>query len=416
MMLRSEMIKNLPGNAWWLVLAVPLLLPFSNSYTYMTGIFAIGGVVVALRHRDMIWSFDATRCLVLLFLSLWLPMLLAVPDAAAFNHSLKSTLGYLHFLPATLFMIWLMRDDEGGRRVQIGLTLLLAIWSFDAVFQYIAGYNLLGYPYGEKRVTGIFYPRKTLGIVLAAFAPIYLITIYTYIRNRGTAWLLAPLLITAILLSGSRASWLMLGIALVYAAWRMRDAIKQMSGRVFNVRILLIIVLVVAAVASSPYHVKRFNLDSLQSGMHPRVELWGLAYVIWKDHWLNGVGVRGYRYVVPEYTPPDGRLVSITSGLGRTHPHLMLAEIAAETGVIGIAGFVLFWWVLFLFMRRLSKDTLWRVMPCVVTLIIIMLPLNAHKAFYSTFYSTILWWMIAVLLAATLSHKKSSGTDIERNT
>ncbi|MGH8119896.1 MAG: hypothetical protein ACRESK_04705, partial [Gammaproteobacteria bacterium] len=209
MMLRAGINKGWPRNAWWLVLAVPFLLPFSNTYTYVTGLFAIGGMAVVVCYWREIWTSDATRCLIVLFLALWLPMLFALPDAAALNHSLKSTLGYLHFLPAALFMFWLMRDEEGGRRIQIGLTLLLAFWSFDALFQYIAGYNLLGFPYGEKRVTGMFYPKKTLGIVLAAFAPIYLTTIYTSIRSQGTAWLLVPLLIMAILLCGSRASWLM---------------------------------------------------------------------------------------------------------------------------------------------------------------------------------------------------------------
>jgi len=403
--LRSVIIKNLPRKAWWLVLAVPVLLPFSNSYTYVTGIFAIGGIIVAVCYRRAIWSSDASRCLVFLFLALWLPMLIALPDAASPNHSLKSTLGYLHFLPAAYFMCWLMRDAEGGRRVQIGLTLLLAFWSFDLLFQYIVGFNLLGYPYEGKRVTGMFYPQRTLGIVLAAFAPIYLTSILFFIRNYKMAWLLVPLLIAAIFLSGSRASWLMLGIALVYAAWRMRKEIMRVAWRNMTARLLLGFVIVITAVASSSYHLKHFSIDALERGMHPRVELWNSAYKIWKDHWLNGIGVRGYRYIMPlpEYVTeaPGKHIVSRKTGLGQSHPHLILAEIAAETGVVGLAGFVLFWIVLIHYLRRQLPDLRWQVMPCVVTLAVIMLPLNSHKAFYSTFYSTNVWWMIALLLAAS---------------
>lgn len=398
-------IKDIAGNAWWLVLAVPVLLPFTNLSTYVMGVFAIGGVVVAIRQWPEIRTANAVRCLLYLFLALWLPMLMALPDAANFEHSLKSTLGYMHFLPAALFMVWLMQGEHNTRRVFVWFTLLLALWSFDALLQYFTGYNILGFPYEERRVTGMFYPKRTLGIVLAGFAPIYFTTIQTSLRDYRMAWLLAPLLVTAILLAGSRASWLMLGIALVYAAWRMHDGIRRVPLRNLAVNLLLGSIFVITIVASSPYHLKHFSIDTLERDMHPRVELWNSAYKIWKDHWLNGIGVRGYRHVMPmpEYVAvaPGKHIVSPTTGLGQPHPHLILAEIAAETGVIGLAGFILFWIVLVRYLGSLPPETRWKVMPCVVTLAVIMLPFNAHKAFYSTFYATNIWWMVALLLAAS---------------
>ena len=405
MILRGARIKDMPDKIWWMVLAVPVLLPFSNIATYVMGIFAIGGIIIAIHQWRKIWSSDAARCLFVLFLCLWIPMLLALPDAASLQHSLKSTLGYLHLMPAALFMLWLMRDKEGSRHLQIWFTLLLAFWSFDILFQYITGFNLLGFPYEGKRVTGMFYPKSTMGIVLAAFSPIYFTTLQTSMRKSRFAWFLAPLLVIAILLSGSRASWLMLGIALVFAVWRMRDDLRLSSWRSMTARFLVGVVIVISIVASSSYHLKHFSLDALERGMHPRVELWTSAYKIWKDHWLNGIGVRGYRYVMPlpEYVTmaPGKHIVSPKTGLGQPHPHLILAEIAAETGMMGIAGFVLFWITLIRYLRRLSPDMQWKLMPCVVTLVVIMLPLNAHKAFYSTFYSTIVWWMISLLLASS---------------
>jgi len=400
------MIVSGRDQALWIALAVPITLPFSNISTYVMGILAVGGIVIAIYHRRKILTSGTIRCLFILFLCIWLPMVIALVDAVEMAHSLKSTLGYLHFLPATLFLFWLMRDIDGSKRIQFWFTLLLALWSFDAILQYLIGFNILGFPYDGKRITGLFYPSYTLGIVLAAFAPLYFATIQTSIRDYKTAYLLATLLIVAVLLSGSRASLLMLGIALLYTGWRLRKKISQTPLRILTTRILFCFILVAIVVASSQYHIKRFSIYKLESGIQPRVEMWNSAYKIWKDNWMNGIGIRGYRYILPDYIMHDKgkyKIVSKKTGLGQTHPHLILAEIGVETGIIGITGFILFWFVLICYVRYLSPELCWSLMPCVVTLAVIMLPLNAHKAFYSTFYSTIIWWMTSVMLAATLS-------------
>jgi len=405
-----------PGRdqAWWIALAVPATLPFSNIATYVMGISAIGGMIIAVRNWREILTSSATRCLFLLFLCIWLPMIIALMDAVETAHSLKSTLTYLHFLPATLFLFWVIRDAEGSRRIQIWLTLLLALWSIDALFQYLAGFNLLGFPHDEKRVTGVFYPSHTLGIVLAAFAPLYFATIQTSIRDYGIAWLLVPLLIAAILLAGNRSAIPMLGIALLYAAWRLKYEVNRVSRHALAVKILIGFILIAAVAAGSHNHLQRFSINKFEKSMHPRVEMWRSAYEIWKDNWLNGIGVRGYRYVLPDYVSQGAgnrKIVSKKTGLGQTHPHLMLAEIGVETGVIGITGFILFWFVLIQYVRYLSPALLWGLMPCVVTLAVIMLPLNVHKAFYGNFYSIIIWWVIAVMLAATVPERlTNSGT------
>ena len=48
---------------------------------------------------------------------------------------------------------------------------ILAIWVLDGIVQFTSGTGLLGFPYEKSRLTGVFYPKYTLGVALAVLAP-----------------------------------------------------------------------------------------------------------------------------------------------------------------------------------------------------------------------------------------------------
>ena len=69
-----------------------------------------------------------------------------------------------------------------------------------------------------------------------------------------------------------------------------------------------------------------------------------VAYSIFKEHPVNGIGPRGFRFVYHEYAKLDDDNIETKSdrlnylfslNLPPTHPHLLILEVLAETGVIG---------------------------------------------------------------------------------
>src|SRR5690606_10686377 len=68
------------------------------------------------------------------------------------------------------------------------------------------------------------------------------------------------------------------------------------------------------------------------NAIEQRVELWESALRVSREHWINGIGVRGYRFM--ERTEDVDNLTPVISETTRlsTHPHQITLEIFLETG------------------------------------------------------------------------------------
>jgi O-antigen ligase len=127
-----------------------------------------------------------------------------------------------------------------------------------------------------------------------------------------------------------------------------------------------------------------------------RLTLWRTGARIFADHRLIGIGPRGFRHIYARYAAPDDFWIKRIGG-GQTHPHQFMLEIAIETGVIGLAAFIVFYGLL---LRLLARPTLGRVVPVwLLGAAVAWLPLNAHLAFYGAYWSTLAWLLLAVGLA-----------------
>ena len=127
-----------------------------------------------------------------------------------------------------------------------------------------------------------------------------------------------------------------------------------------------------------------------------RLTLWRTGARIFVDHWLTGIGPRGFRHVYAEYAQADDFWIK-RIGKGQTHPHQFLLEIAVETGVIGLLAFVLFYgrlWRLLCSRSEGGVAPLW-----LLSALVAWLPLNAHLAFYGAYWSTLAWLVLAMGLA-----------------
>ena len=146
------------------------------------------------------------------------------------------------------------------------------------------------------------------------------------------------------------------------------------------------------------------NYQEIDKATSHRLSLWRTAINIFKSNWLNGVGPRGFRYIYEQYAEKDDWWIR-HGATGQTHPHQTTLEIAAETGVIGIIGYLLFWIALYLYYHRPDIDH--TEIPWAIAITVAMFPLNPHMEFYGSYWASLYWWLICTGLGLSLSQKKS---------
>ncbi len=393
--------------AWLLIFSFLLLLPF-KLYEVPMGIMALIGLARLARAPRAAWQDPALRLMWLLFFCIWVPMLLSLTDAVNVNRALSTTLGFLRFPLAGIFIIQTLRAPQTWERLWLGVILLIGFWCVDGLIQLIAGVNLLGHPYDGTRLSGIFYPKLTLGIVLATLSPLYFAGLRRYLGQYRYAWLLAVPLLIVVFFAAQRAAWVVLALAtMVYVAYLLYTSTRA-RGNAPTAAVLILLIAGATGLWSleQPGFSSRVSItlkslsgdyEDVNQASSLRLPIWRTALNMAQAHWINGVGPRGFRYVYRGYASADDPFLA--SGGPPTHPHQMLIEIATETGVFGVLGYLLFIALFTRRMLRLAAEQRHLLFPMWLAVLLAMFPINTHMAFYASYWSSITWWLILLALA-----------------
>ena len=396
-------------NHGWILVASALLLLCTETLSLVAlAVMAALGIYQVCRNPYPVCRDRSVRVLAILFLCLWLPQLVSLPGAVNLERSARIALLYPLYLFCGIFILRELARPGNLPRLSLALLVIVVFWCVDALIQYATGTNLFGYPYSDGMLSGMFYPKLRLGIILAVLVPVALETARNVNRDSLYPWLLLIPFTVVVLLSGRRSAWLMLIIGLsaylplvfISLSSRARYIIAgalcvavALVGTVFykspdiNRRIVLL-----TGILSSEYQAERAT--------SMRTPIWDTARNMIQDNWLNGVGPRGFRYAYRDYAEEDNYFVRQGQD-GQTHPHLVFLEIAVETGVTGLVGLILFYLTLLRYWWRGRHSTIsgaWT-----AALLAATFPLNAHLAFYGSYWSGFLWLLSACVLAAILS-------------
>jgi O-antigen ligase len=393
---------------WLLIFAFVLLLPTNASSMVPMTVMAVIGFYQLTQRPIEVWCDPVQRLLGILFLCIWLPMILSLIDAVYLPRSLYTVFSFLLYFPASIFMIREARKRDVQDKLLIAITIIVAFWCIDAMIQLLIGRDLMGYPLIQGNVTGLFYSKFRLGHVLAALSPLFFEGIRRYVVNYRWAWLLIVLLILTVLFTGRRVAWIMFATAAaIYAIYLYRIGFWKYWKKPILVVGVSVMLLIPASLFYAPFLQRVEQTLGLFSGDYQainaatsdRLPLWNTALAITADHWLNGVGARGFRYICQEYAPKEA-LSADSQPIGcSTHPHLMLLEVTAEAGFLGVIGYILFGWFLWHHVRKLPFEGRCYVVPWSLAVLVAMSPFNAHLAFYGSYWSSISWWLITLTLA-----------------
>jgi len=386
--------------------AVLVLLPFGrSSEAAVLLLLVLGAWLIA--YRVPVVRGDASRLLIALFACWWIPQLISAFDAVAPARTWPALGVALRLLPIAIVAAWALGEDDWRERVALVMAAIVAIWTLDALVQGLLGVGLRG-RMGADRVSGIFGDTNLkLGPILAILTPWPL---HVALRRFGKpiAVLVWALIAVAVLFAGTRGGWVAFGVVSAAFAWRLAPRGRDLAW-VAIAFLLAIGALTTIAMRTSSVFAERVdrtlraidgNTADYDYALAGRLPIWRNAVAMSKAHPVNGVGMRGFRFAYPEFAPPDDPWLDADGTQGANHPHQLVLETAAETGAIGIAGWLTLLAIAFLAWRRAPPEARARAWPAGIALLAMCWPFNTHFAFYSSFWGLLSWWLAAYYAAA----------------
>lgn len=381
-----------------LVLGGPFLLfPFSRSFYVFFVAILVWGLIEA---RGTLWrQVQAPRLALLAFA---LPILFTVlgwtlfkggPNPDWFGKIGVILLGSL----LALATITLSRDERIPSLAGAVISLAVGSWIIDGVLQLATGHSVdcrgeLSACFTDDRVSLYFGDRAKLGYYMGLM--IFFPACWLIGRRQLLAGIAVLLAGGAVALAGgSRFSMLAFFLGMLVLALTL---VSQMRASL-RLRLLLAaglplmgLLLGVAFYGLNPAFQERVatTLVGFQGMDHAawnralsgRLDIWEPLLAMLRDNWLFGVGPGTLDAGIRPYLA-EGNLFA---DLKIFHAHHVLLDVAAATGVLGLAAFLAFYaWVAREFLRacRAPVDLRW---AALLVFLLMWFPLNSPNGFYAS--------------------------------
>ncbi len=413
------MIKHLlshPNTPIFLIWSCLLLLPFGRTAEIPGGIMAIVAAVMLYR-REISISRQGYRLFTLTFIAIWIPMLLSVVDADVATKAAKSTLGYLRFYLAGLFIIWVLQHRAQRNLLIKLISLLLLFWIGDALLQLWLGKDLFGHGLIASRLNGIFGTTLMLGIMTAILSPF----LFSWCKEHfHIAFLPAiGLALFIVIAAGSRASLVLFSLIMTAYFISHLQSHKKAAIPLIMVALIAVGAISILSYQYSPSIANRVDRTLLLfSGERKQIDLalsfrlpiWEGAAAMITAHPINGVGVRNFRYAYPEVALPDDLFLT-QHKVSPHHPHQLILELFSETGIFGLLGLITLYYLLIQAWIKSTSAQKKLAIPAAVALLAALFPINTHLAIFSSFWGQIIWWLIALYIALINIPSEPADTD-----
>jgi len=399
--------------ASWLAVAFIALLPFGRLVELPLSIFAVALLILAKSAENRARIRSASLFVLPLFLCFWIPMVLSSFDSIYPPKSWSSSIAALRFLAAALAMTLLLNTASARERVLRWTAYLLLFWAADAFIQLFFGRDLFGITMHPDRLNALFVKQyQFFGPTLAMLSPLVL----EHARREWRPWAWAvsfALLLGAVMIAGMRAGWLTMALVLAtYMLLMLKRENRGLRRSMFTVPALAVIVLAVSYFAS-PLFQERLDVThaftsgsekSIDASSMERVPIFTTALTMFREHPVNGVGVRAFPQAYMIYAEPGDMHIRKSGGKsGATHAHNVILEIMSDTGTIGLLGLLAAIGFLWLHFRRTTPAERQDAFPFALAVVLILFPFNSHFAIYGTYTSSLIWFLVG-LWSASLRH------------
>lgn len=371
--------------------------------------FVVWLVRPARPRREVLPASPLTLPLALLFAVYASSTLYAVDVAAARTESLRLlfSLGGFALLP------FFVRDRASLRWTLLAVAASMAALSLVAMYQGVTGQFFwndgLG-RFGERRVNTFFAdPNHFARFLIEGIVVALLMWRFFDARIRRALISTIALAVVALIVTGSRASWIIGVVAIPVAVLAMPIA-RRARVRVLAIGGAGLLAAALVLAALSPFFSKRldtFTFGVEASGARPYLVKAGLN--MFADHPLTGVGAGGYQQSFQDdyYGYRDPKIKA-----NITISHTSLVTLMAELGAIGLVAlaFLVARWGSYVrtLLRTEDRECRSYVAAAAIASAVIFLGSQSEGRFLEDPY---LWFFagIAVAVEAVAAHKTSGG-------
>ena len=389
-----QRLSELSPSIIWVILFFTLSL--SSATRQFIWLMALVGLVVFARGPKEFLSTDGVRKFWIVLACFLVPAAFSLFGAINFERSLSGAVRFLSYGFAVWVLLQIKLDRDESHRLMSLVGAVMMLWVVDGLVQLLTGFSVFGNPLieldsGHTLVTGSL--RMGYGSPLAILSPFYL----EALRRTGSGAfnsILALPLFAAIVMSGNEASMLHALVALAGYAFILRrlepdtQVTSWLLSLVFSFALAVLSGLILSDTFSASAAGQAAS-DAYKAFDYLPV-FWESAWQGFTDHWVNGVGIRGWGSMVVSMES-----INVLPVSERWHPHLYLLEVAVDTGVPGLVGYALF----FVFLGRRLFDNRPEVALTSLVVILALFPLNSSVSFYSYFNGNILFLTLALLIA-----------------
>ena len=382
----------IPAPLMWVFLFFSLAV--SVATRQLIWLMVVVSLLTLITNREAVLSTQGMKKAAMLFACIALPGLISLLFSVNLDRGISAVFRFGAYALAAWVVLSVKIEEGDAKRIMSFLGILLVAWAVDGFVQLLTGVSLLGDPLVELGEEGAIVTGSLqlgYGATLAILSPFFLEALRRA-GGMGVGILSLPVY-AAIVMSGHQSSAVLALIGL--SGWTMLalrnkevGAKRQVTGFVISAIIglllgvyLSVVTGQVSTLAEAPARYQSFLYQS---------QLWELSWQAFMDHWLTGVGMRGFgTYALAT----DG---STIPGLAETwHSHLTILEVISETGLVGLIGYGL----LLRWLWGYVQDDRMHVAVAGLTALLAVFPLGTAVGMYSYIGGNLIFLTFTLLIA-----------------
>jgi hypothetical protein len=382
----------IPAPLMWVFLFFSLAV--SVATRQLIWLMVVVSLLTLITNREAILSTRGMKKVAMLFACIALPGLISLLFSVNLDRGISAVFRFAAYALAAWVVLSVKIEDGDAKRIMSFLGILLVAWAVDGFVQLLTGVSLLGDPLVELGEEGAIVTGSLqlgYGATLAILSPFFLEALRRA-GGMGVGILSLPVY-AAIVMSGHQSSAVLALIGL--AGWAMLalrnkevGAKRQITGFVISAIVglllgvyLSVVTGQVSTLAEAPPRYQSFLYQS---------QLWELSWQAFMDHWLTGVGMRGFG------TYALATDASTIPGLAETwHSHLTILEVISETGLVGLIGYVL----LLRWLWGYVQDERMHVAVAGLTALLAVFPVGTAVGMYSYIGGNLIFLTFTLLIA-----------------
>lgn len=406
--------------AYFATLLLPLSLIFNRSFADICCVL-IGVLFLCQSYSSRNWQWLKEPFIrVALLAWAWL-VLVVSPLAVAPVDSFGVALPWIRYiLMFAALKYWVLEKEEPLLLLTKMLAIMLALVMIDTLWQYINGISLTGHLRQDNgRLTGPMDGVKVGIFITKIMLPTVVICTFSELRKKKYSWLIYAALLCVgeiiILLSGERTAFVSSLLGIFGGMF-----LLALTEKYVRIAIPLIVAVVTAGLfflikTQDWVMVRAIAFKDTIMGFSDSVygKLFNSAYIIGKDNWFSGIGLKGYR-IVSHAMEDKANPYCAGGGFCNLHPHNIYLEWFSEAGVLGLILFSLMVIILIITALRSFKQSTGvnRLLPAsaFAAVLINFFPLMVTQSIFSNWPAILLWYSAAVAFAGlNFCRREASG-------